>query len=75
MEGEEELEGDPALLCGREEGARADAVVQAVLHVLPHEEAGAVGELKELISIVTCKSGVTMYFHLREQIYIHSNCA
>ena len=46
LEGEEELEGDPPLLGGCQEGARADAVVQAVLHQLPDEEAGPVGELK-----------------------------
>ena len=46
MKGEKELEGDPPLLGGSQEGARADAVVQAVLHELPHEEAGPVGKLE-----------------------------
>ena len=46
MKGEQELEGDPPLFRGGQEGPRADAVVEAVLHELPHEEAGTVGKLK-----------------------------
>ena len=49
LKGEQELEGDPPLFGGGQEGSRADAVVEAVLHELPHEEPGTVGKLKHFI--------------------------
>lgn len=44
---QQELERDPLLLGDGEEGPGADAVVEAVLDVLPQEIPGAVGQLEE----------------------------